>query len=87
MVCYIHYTSRIMMWYNVGCPRVIRADYGTENSVTAKIHIALRIDQEDGQRCFFYGPSTANIVGLLPTFTMALVITAKRVMVGSVGKI
>jgi hypothetical protein len=58
------------IWYNnLGCPRVIRADYGTENSITAKIHIAFRMEQE---RCFFYGPSTANIVGLLPWFTMVL---------------
>ena len=53
------------MMYNLACPRVVRADYGTENSVTAKIHIALRMEHEDG-RCFFYDPSTANIVGLLP---------------------
>ena len=57
---------------NLACPRVVRADYGTENSVTAKIHIALRMEHEDGRRCFFYGPSTANIVSLLPQFTMVL---------------
>ena len=55
----------------LACPRVVRADYGTENSVTAKIHIALRMEHEDG-RCFFYGPSTANIISLLPQFTMVL---------------
>ncbi|XP_065887587.1 uncharacterized protein [Dysidea avara] len=47
-----------------GCPRVVRADHGTENCLVAKCHIAFRMDHEDclsGARSFIYGPSTANI--------------------------
>ena len=53
--------------FDVGCPRVVRGDFGTENSSVAKIHIAFRINQSDtleASRSFIYGPSTANTVRL-----------------------
>ena len=49
----------------IGCPRIVRADHGTENCSVAKIHIAMRQfhdDQRSGSRSFIYGPSTSNIV-------------------------
>lgn len=58
----------------IGCPKVVRADYGTENCSVAKIHIAFRMDHDDsmaGSKSFMYGPSTANIVrlGVVTFFT------------------
>ena len=50
-----------------GCPSVIRADYGTENTGVAKAHIAFRMHHSDslaGSKSFLYGSSTANIVSL-----------------------
>ncbi|XP_065901982.1 uncharacterized protein [Dysidea avara] len=47
-----------------GCPRLVRADHGTENCAVAKIHIAFRMNHTDrlsGSKSFIYGPSTANI--------------------------
>lgn len=52
--------------FATGCPTVVRADHGTENSTTAKVHIAFQMNHRDnlsGPRSFIYGPSTANIVG------------------------
>ena len=48
-----------------GCPRKVRADYGTENCVVAKLHIAFHLALEEesvAMKSFIYGPSTANIV-------------------------
>ena len=48
-----------------GCPKVVRADYGTENSIVAKLQVAFRMNHTDdlsAERSFNYGPSTANIV-------------------------
>ena len=49
----------------LGCPRLVRAEHGTENCGVAKIHIAFCLDHNDclsGSKSFIYGPSTANIV-------------------------
>ena len=49
----------------IGCPTLLRCDYGTENSSLAKGHIAMRLQHDDtlsGEKSFIYGPSTANIV-------------------------
>lgn len=49
----------------IGCPRIIRADHGTENCAVAKVHIGLRMNHSDdlaGSKSFIYGPSTANTV-------------------------
>ena len=45
-----------------GCPKLIRADLGTENCTMANIQIAFRINHADASHGFIYGPSTANIV-------------------------
>ena len=60
----VYIISSILL-INLGCPRVLRADHGTENSVIAKMHIAFRMHHGDsiaGSKSFMYGPSTANIV-------------------------
>jgi len=44
-------------------PRVIRADYGTENSLISAIHSTLRhehVDCRAGQKSFIYGQSMSN---------------------------
>ena len=49
----------------VGCPAVLRCDYGTENSDIAAVQIGLRYFHEDGlarERSFIYGPSKFNII-------------------------
>ena len=59
------YHPFLCVLYLTGCPMVVRADYGTENCVVAKIQIAFCMNHPDslsGQRSFFYGPSTANSV-------------------------
>ena len=51
--------------YIIGCPRIVRADHGTENALVAEMQIAFRFNHTDslaGQKSFIYGPSTANIV-------------------------
>ena len=51
-----------------GCPRKVRADYGTENCVVAKLHIAFHLafeEQSVAMKSFIYGPSTANIVSFI----------------------
>ena len=52
----------------IGCPRKVRADYGTENCLVAKLHIAFHLafeDQSTAIKSFIYGPSTANIVSFM----------------------
>ena len=47
----------------IGCPKVVRGDYGTENASVAKIHLAFRMNNtSDVTKDFLYGPSTANTV-------------------------
>ena len=49
----------------LGCPSVIRCDYGTENVSIASIQIAFRFYHTDSrarEKSFIYGPSKANIV-------------------------
>ena len=58
-----------------GCPSVVRADYGTENTCIAKAHIAFRMYHSDslaGSKSFLYGSSTANIVSLCINSTLSL---------------
>ena len=50
---------------SVGCPKVVRADHGTENCVVAKLQIAFWFHHGDhlaGSKSFINGPPTANIV-------------------------
>lgn len=49
----------------IGCPAILRSDYGTENSILAAIQIALRYEHGDSlakERSFIYGPSKNNVV-------------------------
>ena len=49
----------------LGCPKVVRADHGTENCTVAKVHIGFQLGHKDqlaGSKSFIYGPSTTNIV-------------------------
>ncbi len=52
---------------HIGCPTILRCDYGTENISLATIQIAFRMNGDDsfgGQKSFMFGLSTANIVSL-----------------------
>ena len=51
--------------YYGGCPTILRADRGTENSIIAFIQPFFRHGGDDafaGQKSFMYGRSTANQV-------------------------
>ena len=51
--------------FTLGCPKVIRSDYGTENCIVAKLQIAFRMHHNDSlsaEHSYIYGPSTANTV-------------------------
>jgi len=53
------------LFFVPGCPRIARANHGTENCGVAKVQIAFRMDHDDslsGSKSFIYGPSTANTV-------------------------
>lgn len=59
--------KHLLISYVLGCPTILRSDYGTENVNLATIQIAFRMDGNDsfkGQKSFMYGPSTSNIVSL-----------------------
>lgn len=50
---------------HIGCPTVLRCDKGTENSILAACHMAMRHGHGDslsGEKSFRYGPSTTNTV-------------------------
>ena len=49
----------------LGCPTVVRADFGTENAAVAATQIAFRFyhtDEMAREKSFIYGPSKSNIV-------------------------
>lgn len=51
--------------YGVGCPAMLRCDYGMENVSLATAQIGFRLHHNDslaGERSFMYGPSKSNIV-------------------------
>lgn len=54
----------ILFWYKVGCPTVVRSDYGTENTRIATCQLAFRLNHSDSlaKKSFMYGPSKSNIV-------------------------
>lgn len=55
----------IFINFLLGCPSIIRSDYGTENSILATCHMALRHNHDDelsGERSFRFGSSTTNTV-------------------------
>jgi len=57
----------------LGCPRRIRADYGTENCLAAKLQIGFHLtfeDEDAAAKSFIYGPSTANIVKICICITI-----------------
>ena len=48
-----------------GCPRIVRADFGTENTQIGTAQIAFRIDHTDdlaGSKSFMQGASVRNVV-------------------------
>ena len=50
---------------SVGCPAILRCDYGTENTSLATVQIGFRLQHNDslaGPKSFLYGPSKSNIV-------------------------
>lgn len=49
----------------LGCPTILRSDCGTENSVLAACHMALRHIHQDefhAEKSFRFGSSTTNTV-------------------------
>ena len=61
----------VYVYHKLGCPKVLRCDYGTENATIAQIQIAFRMNHDDsfaGVKSFIYGPSSANIVSCLSCF-------------------
>lgn len=66
--------EQIRCFFNIlGCPTILRSDYGTENVHLAAIQIAFRMHGDDsfaGQKSFMYGPSTSNIVSFLTIVTI-----------------
>ena len=58
-------SSYIRVCYHVGCPSIVRADHGTENTTLAAAHMALRHQHHDdlsGSKSFRFGSSTTNTV-------------------------
>lgn len=56
-----------MLFLSEGCPSIVRADFGTENTTLAATHMALRHEHSDdfsGTRSFRFGSSTTNTVGV-----------------------
>lgn len=54
--------------FGLGCPTVLRCDYGTENTSLATTQIAFRMHHSDAlakERSFVYGPSKSNIVSFI----------------------
>ena len=52
----------------LGCPAVLRCDYGTENTSLGTAQIAFRMNHTDSmarEKSFVYGPSKSNIVSKL----------------------
>ena len=67
-ICTYIYTYILIFHVSTGCPRIVRADHGTENALVAEMQIAFRFNHTDslaGEKSFLYGPSTANIVSSL----------------------
>ena len=59
-----------------GCPGIIRADRGTENSIVAFLQPALRhhhLDNLAREKSFQYGRSSANQVHVYSIVIMALI--------------
>jgi len=54
-----------MLFLSEGCPSIVRADCGTENTTLAATHMALRHEHNDdfnGIKSFRFGSSTTNTV-------------------------
>ena len=57
LITYVH------VYYTIGCPKVVRADRGTENAKLAYIQPFLRNTSINSS--FLYGKSVSNQVGLV----------------------
>ena len=58
----------IILMYCLGCPTILRSDYGTENTVLASYQMALRDHHDDcfsGEKSYRFGRSTTNTVNLM----------------------
>ena len=56
-----------MIFIYLGCPRIIRSDYGTENALLAATYMFLRhnyTDEFKGEKSYRFGSSTTNTVSL-----------------------
>ena len=62
----------------LGCPSIVRADCGTENTTLAATHMSLRHKHQDefsGNKSFRFGSSTTNTVGFLFIYVFHLVLS------------
>jgi len=62
----------------LGCPSIVRADCGTENTTLAATHMGLRHKHQDefsGNKSFRFGSSTTNTVGFLFIYVFHLVLS------------
>lgn len=62
-------------YYHVGCPKIVRADKGTENAKVSFLHPFLRYQSTDGiddsaESAFRYGRSVNNQVGYFVLHTI-----------------
>ena len=63
-VSMIDESSSVVLFY-LGCPRILRADMGTENSLLSVVQPILRhydSDRLSGKKSFIYGKSICNQV-------------------------
>ena len=56
-----NYTVYIYSYYCIGCPQIVRSDYGNENCYIATCQIAFH---DNDPRAFRYGKSTTNTVSI-----------------------
>ena len=69
----IAYDIKVHFKYNslLGCPSIIRSDYGTENSVLAACHMALRHNHDDEFSGFDLGlPQQTQLSSYVRTHTV-----------------
>lgn len=60
------FTLLLLLLLFLGCPKMVRTDYGTENSLLAIIQQILRHNSSD-RTSFLYGKSTHNQVFTITT--------------------
>lgn len=63
----LYYESLCYLLQCIGCPTILRMDYGTENGLTGAAQAAFCMNDGDslaGEKSAMYGTSPANIVSI-----------------------